>query len=205
MRKDRTATKRNSWYAWFRLYSRKHLLSLVPSGIRVIDSHRSCKLCRVRAKVLFVNGSGFVDDKSHHSRGAILHRISDDGEACAHLSIDDIFFGPAGCMSSLASQDPEHIPIERHMLTSLFCWKILARVRDPRIDRAISLIVGTLPVQTVMLAFIANQFLCELIRQISRGTGKVLLFRFNQFVARIHGGNLIFAYAAEENLVFAFG
>src|ERR1700722_6013012 len=180
-------------------------LSLVPSGIRVVDSHRLCKLCRVRAEVLFVNCSGFVDNKRHYTRGAVLHRISDDGKACAHLSVDDIFFGSATCMSSLACKDAEHIPIERHMLTNLFRRKILARVRNERIDRAISLIVGTLPVQTVVLAFIANQFLCELIRQISWRAGKVLLFRVDQFMARIHGGNFIFAYAAEENLIFAFG
>src|ERR1700688_3554375 len=180
-------------------------LSLVPSGIRIIDSHRLRQLCGIRTEVLLVNSPRLVDDKSHHTRGSVLHRISDDGEACAHLSIDDIFFGPAGCMSSLAFKDSEHIPVVRHMLANLVRREILPRVRDEWVDWAITLIGGTLPVQAVVSAFIANQFLRILLGIASRRTSKVLLFRFDQFMARIHGGNFIFAYAAEENLIFAFG
>src|SRR5437016_6057242 len=79
-------------------------LGLVPGGIRVIGCHRLCKLCCVGTKVLFVNGSGFVDNKGHHTRGAILHRVSNEGESCAHLPIDDIVLGTARRMSSLASE-----------------------------------------------------------------------------------------------------
>src|ERR1700688_1056301 len=152
-----------------------HSFRLVPSGIRVIDSHRLCQLCRVRTEVLFVDGSGLVDNKSHHTRGAILNRIGDEGESCAHLPIDNILLGSARCMSSLASENPKHVSIERNTLANLVGWEILPRVSDEWVDRAIGLIVGALPVQTIVPAFIANQFLCELIRR----AGEILFFRID--------------------------
>src|SRR6266849_4635277 len=74
-------------------------LGLVPGGIRVIGGHCLCKLCCVWTKVLFVNGPRFVHNKSYHTRGAVLHRVGDEGESCAHLPIDDIVLGSARCMS----------------------------------------------------------------------------------------------------------
>src|SRR5260370_25758728 len=171
---------------------------LVPGGIRVIGGHRLCKLCCVGTKILFVNGSGFVDNKSHHTGGAVLHRVSDEGESRAHLAIDDVVFGSARCMSSLASEDPEHIPIERNMLANLVRWEILACVSDERVDRAIELIVSTVPVQTIVSAFIADQFLGELLGEVTRRARKILLLRFYQVAARLHGGYFISANAPED-------
>src|SRR5258708_2091139 len=102
----------------------------VPGRIRVIGGHLLCKLCRVRTKILFVNDSGFVDNKSHYTGGAVVHRVSNEGESSVHLAIDDIVFGSARCMWSLACEDPEHISIERNMLADLVRWDILARVNQ---------------------------------------------------------------------------
>src|SRR5258707_15441608 len=158
-------------------------LGLVPGGIRVIGGHRLRKLCCVGTEILFVNGSGFVDNKSHHSRGAVLHRVSDEGESCAHLAIDNIVLGSAWCMWSLGSKDPEHIPIERNMLANLVRWKILARVGDERVNRTIELIASTMPVKTIVPALIADQFLGELLRPVSWRVRKILFLRFDQFAA----------------------
>src|SRR5712692_4659748 len=155
-------------------------LGLVPGGIRVIGGHRLRKLCCVGTEILFVNGSGFVDNKSHHSRGAVLHRVSDEGESCAHLAIDNIVLGSAWCMWSLASKDPEHIPIERNMLANLVRWKILARVSDERVDRASELIASTVPIQAVVPAFIADQFLGVRLGKTFRGPGVVLFLGIHQ-------------------------
>src|SRR5712691_8080783 len=180
-------------------------LGLVPGGIRVIGGHRLRKLCCVGTEILFVNGSGFVDNKSHHSRGAVLHRVSDEGESCAHLAIDNIVLGSAWCMWSLGSKDPEHIPIERNMLANLLRWKILARVSDERVDRAIELIAGTVPIETIVLAVIADQFLGELIGKVTLRACKILFLRRDQIAARIHGSNFISTDAPEYDLVFAGG
>src|SRR6202051_3419104 len=133
---------------------------LVPAGIGVIGGHRFCKLCCVGTKVLFVNGSRFVDNESHHSRGAVLCWVGDEGEPCGHLPVDDILLSSAGCMSSLARQDSEKITIERNVSGVVVRVTILARVSDERIDRAIELIGCFLPIQTVMLSLVADKFLC---------------------------------------------
>src|SRR5467141_1002535 len=135
----------------------------VPARIRIIDGHRLGKLCCVGPKVLFENGSGFVDNKSHHTRGAVLHRVSDESESSAHRAIDDVVLGAARRMWSLAREYPKHITIERNMLANLVRWEILACVSDEGVDWAIELIAGTVPVQTIVPAFVANQFLRELI------------------------------------------
>src|SRR6266481_423629 len=180
-------------------------LGLVPGGIRVIGGHRLCKLCCIGTEVLLVNGSRCVDDESHHSRGAVLDRVGDEGESTAHLPINDIVLGATRCVSPLAGEDPEHIPIERNMLANLVRWEILARVSDERVDRAIELIASTVPVQTIVSAFIADQFLGELLRQVTRRACKILLLRIDQIAARIHGGKFISAYAPEYDLVFTRG
>src|SRR6266568_923478 len=183
--------------------TRAFSLCLVPGGIRVIGGHRLCKLCCVGTKVLFVNRSRFVDNKSHHTRGAVLDRVGDEGESCAHLPIDDIVLGAARRMSPLASEDPKHIPIERNMLANLVGWEILARVSDQRVDRAVELIASTVPIQTIVSTFIADQFLGELLRQVTRPARKILLLRVDQLAAGVHGGNFILADAPEEDLVFS--
>src|SRR5229473_7942672 len=111
--------RRDFDYAWFRLSSRQRSFRLVPGGIRVIGGHRLCKLCCVGAEILFVNGARFIDNKSHHTRGAVLDRIGDEGESRAHLPIDDIILSSARCMLALASEYPEHVPIVWNMLANL--------------------------------------------------------------------------------------
>src|SRR5216684_2140731 len=180
-------------------------LHLVPGGIRVIGGHRLCKLCCVGTQVLLVNGARFVDNKSHHARGAVLDRVGDEGESCAHLPIDDIVLGSARRVRSLAREDPEKIAIERNVLANLVLWKILARVSDERVYRAIELIVSTVPVQTIVSAFIADQFLSKLLGEVTRRARKILLLRFDQFAAHVHRGTFISADAPEYNLVFARG
>src|SRR4029077_4719372 len=120
----------------------------------------------------------------------------DEGESCAHLPIDDVVLGSARSVGSLAGEDPEHIPIERDMLANLVRWKILARVGDERIDGAIELISSTVPVETIVLAFIADQFLRELLGEIRRRTRRIFLLGVDQLTACIYGGQFIFADAS---------
>src|SRR6266446_6312286 len=175
--------RRDFDYAWFRLSSRQRSFRLVPGGIRVIGGHRLCKLCCVGTQVLFVNGARFVDNKSHHTRGAVLHRVGDEGKSRGHLAIDDVVLGSARCMLPSACEDAEHIPIEWNMLANLIRWEILARVSDERIDRAIELICSTVPVQTIVSAFIANKFLGELFREVTWRARKILFLRVDQIAA----------------------
>ncbi len=100
-------------------------------------------------------------------------------------------------MPSLACEDPEHVPIEWNMLANLVLRKILARVSDEGVDRAIEFIGSTVPVQTIVLALIADQSLGKLLGEVSRRMSKILFLRFDQLAACIHGSKFIFADAPE--------
>src|SRR5712692_3127117 len=178
-------------------------LGLVPGGIRVIGGHRLRKLCCVGTEILFVDGPRSVDNEGHDTRSAVLRRISDERESCAHLAIDNIVLGSARCMWSLASKDPEHIPIERNMLANLVRWKILARVSDERVDRASELIVSTVPIQTVVSAFIADQFLGVRLGKTFRGPGVVLFLAIHQIATGFDSRQFILANAAEQDFVLS--
>src|SRR5690349_5495794 len=160
----------------------------MPRGIWIVRGHRLRKLGRVETKILFVDSSGCVDNERHDTRGAVLNGVGDEGKSRAHLSIDDIVFCSALRMWSLASEDPKHISIERNMLADLICREALARVSDKRVDRAIELIARTMPVQTVVLALIADQSLSKLLGEIPRRAREILVLRFDQFAARTYGG-----------------
>src|SRR6267142_3702783 len=173
------------------------LFRLVPGGIRIIDSHRLCKLCGVGTKVLFVDGPRLVDNQSHHTRRAVFGGIGDERESSSHPSVGDIVPGSARCMRSLAREDPEKIAIKRNVLTNLVGGEILPRVCDERVDRASELITSTMPIQTVVSAFVADQFLGELLGEVAWRARKILFLRVDQFAAPIHGGKFISADAPE--------
>ena len=108
-------------------------------------------------------------------------------------------------MWSLASKDPEHVPIERNMFANLVRREILARVSDEGVYRTIELIVGAVPVQTIVPALIADKFLGKLVGEVGWRVGEVFLLRFDQLAACINGGEFIPADAPEHDLVFARG
>jgi hypothetical protein len=66
-------------------------------------------------------------------------------------------------MRSLAREDPEKIAIERDLIADLVLWTFSVRISDERVDRAIKLVVSTLPVQAIVPAFVADQFLRKLL------------------------------------------
>jgi hypothetical protein len=100
-------------------------------------------------------------------------------------------------MTPLAREDAEEIAIVWHRIAALVLWALFVRFRDKRVNRAIELVLGAVPVQTIVLASIADQFLRELLGDVTRRVRKILLLRFDQVAARIHGGKFIPAYAAK--------
>src|SRR4029077_11755845 len=108
-------------------------------------------------------------------------------------------------MSSLASDDAKQIAIEWVLIDALVVWTFSIRISDERVDGAVELVGSIMPVQAIVPALIADQFLRELFREVSQRAGKISLLRFDQLAARIHGGNFILANAAEKDLVFARG
>src|SRR6266404_53237 len=177
----------------------------MPGGIRVIRGHRLSKLYGVRTKILFVNRSRSVDNESHHTRGVIFGRIRHKAESCAHFPIDDIVLGSARCMRPLPGEDPEKITVERNLFANFVLGAFAGCICDERVDRAVGFIVGTVPVQAIMPALIADEPLRKLLWDVMRRTREILFLCFNELAARIHGGKFILAHAPEYDLVLACG
>src|SRR5438445_10070242 len=177
----------------------------MPGGIRVIRGHRLSKLCGVGTKILFINRSRSVDNESHHTRGAVLGRIGHKGESSAHFPIDDVILGSARCMRSLPREDPEKITVERNLVAHFVLGAFPVRISDERVDRAVRFIVGTVPVQTIMPAPIADEPLRKLLWDVMRRTREILLLCLDELAARVHGGKFILADAPEYDLVLACG
>jgi len=106
-------------------------------------------------------------------------------------------------MWSLAGEDSETYTHLGNMLASLGpSSEILASVCDERIDGAIELIACAMPVQTIVPAFIADQFLGELLGLVNWRARKILFLRLDQFAARIHGRKFILPMRRNTILVF---
>jgi len=67
-------------------------------------------------------------------------------------------------------------------------WFVRSSVGDQRVNRAIEFVVSTVPVQTVVSPFIADQFLRKLFGERTRRACKIFLLRVDQGAARFHSG-----------------
>src|SRR6266404_2002679 len=80
-------------------------------------------------------------------------------------------------------------------------WEHSRGIREHSVERAIELIVSTMPVQTIVAAFCADQFLRKLVWEAGRRVPEIFLFCFDQVLARILGGEFILADAPEHDFV----
>src|SRR6266436_4056016 len=108
-------------------------------------------------------------------------------------------------MGPLTCENSEKITVKRKWIASLTLCVFLVGIRDERVDGAIKLVISTVPVQAIVPAFIADQFLRKLLGKLTRRAGEILPLRFDQLAARFHGGNFISPYAPEQDLVFSCG
>src|ERR1700736_3386405 len=101
-------------------------------------------------------------------------------------------------MRSLACEDSEKIAMERDRIKS---WGraifVRSSIGDERVDRASVLIIGAVPVQTIVSPFIADQFLRKLLGERTLRARKIFFLRVDQGAARLHSGKFILAYAPE--------
>ena len=127
----------------------------------------------------------------------VLGWVGNESESCGHLPVDEVALGSARGVWSLAREDPEKIAIERNVRSNFIRWAILSCVSDQRVDRAIELIARFLPLQTIMLSPIADQFLCVFLGEAVRGPGEVLFLGIHQIAAGLNRSQFILANAAE--------
>jgi aryl-alcohol dehydrogenase-like predicted oxidoreductase len=100
-------------------------------------------------------------------------------------------------MRPLAREDPGKITVERNLFVNFVLRAFAKCICDERVDRAARFIVGTVPVQTIMPALIADEPLRKLLYDVMRRTREILLLCFDELAARIDGGKFILADAPE--------
>jgi hypothetical protein len=88
-------------------------------------------------------------------------------------------------MRPLGREDAGKIAIERDLIATFSPWALSVGLDDERLNRAINLIVSTLPVQTIVSAFTADQLLGKLFGDFTRRVSNILLLCFDQVVAGI--------------------
>src|SRR5271169_5561260 len=130
-----------------------------PRIVRIDLCHRLDQVSRLRPEVLLVYRSVEVHNKRHHSGIAVLRGISDERESSCHFPVDDVALGAARSSRSLRCEQAEKIPMK------WVCFLAVAlgsSVLEHRTDRTLRLAFGRLPIQTILLAFIADELLCVL-------------------------------------------
>jgi hypothetical protein len=149
--------------------SRKSLLQRHPGLIGIESGHRLCHIAGIFPKVFFEDHSVLVDDERLNTRLAILRRVRNIGESTGHLSIDDIVFGAALGIGTLIVQLPEIITIERLGIVRLDRDFLVGCERDVWTEWAARSALRRLPVQSVLLAGIANELLRVLLNAVLLG------------------------------------
>lgn len=95
------------------LLSEVLLLHPAPANIGIKLGHLGHRFGRDYTQVLLKQHSILVDDESHHSRIAVLGRVSYEGESTHHFSIDHVVLRPSGGMLALPFQHLKIIAVKR--------------------------------------------------------------------------------------------
>jgi len=117
-------------------------------------------------KILFINSCVLVDHQCHHAGTTVLSGIGEDGEATRHIPVDNIVFRPTGCVAALFSNHPIEIAMKWlgcGLRTAAVA--VGARVSGQRSEGTLLLVIRGLPIKTILLAIVADEFLRKLIHR----------------------------------------
>jgi hypothetical protein len=65
------------------------------------------------SQIFLVDDAILADDEGHDAGVAVLRRISQNGEATGHLSVNEVVFSATLCAGSLLGGDSKIVSIER--------------------------------------------------------------------------------------------
>src|SRR5271157_6314768 len=131
-----------------------------PAVVGIELCHRFRHLSGVLAEVFLVHNSVLVDDEGRDAGIAILLRIGDEGKASGHLSVDDVIFRAAFGIRTLLGEDAIEVAVKWLLLAGLRCESFgCGSIRGQRPKRALRLSLWRLPIQSVLLAFVADELL----------------------------------------------
>src|SRR5271157_6372273 len=138
------------WLFWHR----------TPALVGIELRHRFRQLSGVLAEVLLVHNSVLVDDEGREAGIAILLRIGDEGEASGHLSVHDVIFRAAFGIRTLLAEDAIEVAVKWLLLAGLWGESFGGGSKGcQRPKRALRLSLWRLPIQSVLLAFVADELL----------------------------------------------
>src|SRR5262249_32815049 len=112
----------------------------------------------VRSQILLEDLTVFTHDERHHTGIPILGRISDERKSPSHFSGCHVAHRAAGGILSLARQ-PSIVVAVKWDGSSLALVTFSGRLCDKRSDRACRRAFSGLPIETVVLSFVAQDFL----------------------------------------------
>src|SRR3984885_7073558 len=135
------------------------LFQLGPGLVGIESGHLCCHIDGIFPQVLFEDHSVLVDDEGLNTRIAVLRRIRKKAEPAGHFSIDKIRLGATLRIRTLIFQLPEVITIEGLGFIRLDRGFLVRCERNVWSERATRGALCRLPIQSVLLAGIANELL----------------------------------------------
>src|SRR5271157_3391693 len=194
------------------LHSRSQSLALalvlapdwLPGLVGVVGLHLFGQVGGLRPQVFLVYGTVLIDDEGHHSGVAVLRRIGNEGEAASHFPIHDVALGATFCVSALRGKYAVVVAVERLRSIVLAAVTLSGGIGHQRADGALGLAFGNLPIESVLLAGVADEFLRVLFDRVAIvGLAEVIVLRISQSVTDANGRQLVLTNAAEEDLLHA--
>ncbi len=172
-----------------------------PGVVWIEFGQRLCDIGSILAKILFVDHPILIDDERLDTRISVLRRVRNIGESTGHLSIDGIRLRTAFGCGTLHFQLPEVIAIEGLRRVRLDSKSLFGGECHQRSQRAGRRTLRRLPVQTVLLASIADEFLRVLLHA-AMLLSEVLGLGVRQCFAYVDGHDLVAADATGDDLFF---
>src|SRR5271165_572955 len=175
--------------------SYRNSLQCSPSAVWVEFGHRFCEIGGIFAEVLSVDHPILIDDERLNAALVVFCRVGNVGESAGRFSVDDIRFRASFGSGALTIEVVEVVTVKRLGGIGRESYSLFAGECDQRPNGATRRILRRLPVQTVLLAGIANEFLCVLF-QAAMLLSEVLLLGLRQSSACVNGHDLVAANAA---------
>src|SRR5208282_3093199 len=200
-----TATElpRGKTFSWH-VQNESSFLYHAPSAIGIERGHCGCCFGCGFPHVLLEQHPILVDDECHHPRIAVFRGIGNEGESADHLPIDHVVLRTAWRVTALAFEHMKVVAMERRAGVRLCAVSFIGRECRQRPERAFGLTFGRFPVQTVLLACVADELQRELMRASVIVTLVVVLgLSIGQRSAHVDDCQFIPADAARQNLILS--
>src|SRR5271169_5559397 len=133
------------------------LVGRSPGLVGIVFGYGATKLFRVLPKVFLVHHTVLVDDEGHDAGIAILGGIGHEGEAADQFTVHQVVARAAFGRGSLCGEHAVIVAVERRLLALLYVVALAGGVHEQRPDGARGFVISGLPVESVVLAVVADE------------------------------------------------